>query len=232
MRRSGSHREENDDRKIPQKVSFQGQDSDSSKGSSPVFQGPEPPVPGQIGGTIVEESSSDRRTDSSPAASPNTVSPVYLSWGAPQQGSTRWADQRLSPALSPLVPTMHPPGSSATPGIGMGMNRQDDDDSKKSDNGEKSVMVCRHWKSKGWCRLDAQCKFLHPEHKRGTGVPIPPTKPANSTGAQGSTGTPPGTGSKRSSRRAGRNKHGSSAEGARSGATGSSSGGLESVGSS
>jgi len=32
---------------------------------------------------------------------------------------------------------------------------------------EKSTMVCRHWKSKGWCRLGTQCKFLHPEHKRG-----------------------------------------------------------------
>merc|ERR1712032_1728454 len=36
--------------------------------------------------------------------------------------------------------------------------------------GEKSVMVCRHWKSKGWCKLEAQCKFLHPEHKRGAGT--------------------------------------------------------------
>jgi len=34
---------------------------------------------------------------------------------------------------------------------------------------EKSVMVCRHWKTKGWCRLDSEgkCKFSHPEHKRG-----------------------------------------------------------------
>jgi len=35
---------------------------------------------------------------------------------------------------------------------------------------EKSVMVCRHWKSKGWCRLGNDCKFLHPEHKRGSGI--------------------------------------------------------------
>lgn len=34
---------------------------------------------------------------------------------------------------------------------------------------EKSVMVCRHWKSKGWCRMEGNCKFLHPEHKRGVG---------------------------------------------------------------
>jgi hypothetical protein len=32
---------------------------------------------------------------------------------------------------------------------------------------EKSTMVCRHWKSKGLCKLGSKCKFLHPEHKRG-----------------------------------------------------------------
>jgi len=32
---------------------------------------------------------------------------------------------------------------------------------------DKNIMVCRHWKSKGWCRLESNCKFLHPEHKRG-----------------------------------------------------------------
>lgn len=36
---------------------------------------------------------------------------------------------------------------------------------------EKSTMVCRHWKSKGWCRLQSNCKFLHPEHKRGISAP-------------------------------------------------------------
>lgn len=35
---------------------------------------------------------------------------------------------------------------------------------------EKSVMVCRHWKSKGWCKLGDDCKFLHPDHKRGAGI--------------------------------------------------------------
>jgi len=32
---------------------------------------------------------------------------------------------------------------------------------------EKSQMVCRHWKSKGWCRYESQCKFSHPAGKRG-----------------------------------------------------------------
>jgi len=40
------------------------------------------------------------------------------------------------------------------------------DDSEPSDP-EKSIMVCRHWRSKGFCRMQDNCKFLHPEHKRG-----------------------------------------------------------------
>jgi len=36
---------------------------------------------------------------------------------------------------------------------------------------DRSPMVCRHWKSKGWCRLESSCKFLHPEHKRGVCAP-------------------------------------------------------------
>jgi len=43
--------------------------------------------------------------------------------------------------------------------------------SAPSSDAERSVMVCRHWKSKGWCRLDSKCKFLHPEDKRGVCAP-------------------------------------------------------------
>jgi hypothetical protein len=41
------------------------------------------------------------------------------------------------------------------------------DDSVSPMEEEKSLMVCRHWKSKGWCRYESQCKFLHPSSKRG-----------------------------------------------------------------
>jgi len=37
---------------------------------------------------------------------------------------------------------------------------------------DRTPMVCRHWKSKGWCRLEANCKFLHPAHKCGVSAPI------------------------------------------------------------
>lgn len=44
------------------------------------------------------------------------------------------------------------------------------EDSERTSDPEKTTMVCRHWKSKGWCRLESNCKFLHPEHKRGVGA--------------------------------------------------------------
>lgn len=45
------------------------------------------------------------------------------------------------------------------------------DDSDQASDPEKAVMVCRHWRSKGWCRLEGNCKFLHPESKRGIAAP-------------------------------------------------------------
>jgi len=41
------------------------------------------------------------------------------------------------------------------------------DNNSEAADCDKSTMVCRHWKSKGWCRLESNCKFLHPENKRG-----------------------------------------------------------------
>jgi len=32
---------------------------------------------------------------------------------------------------------------------------------------ERNSAVCRHWKSKGWCRLESKCKFSHPECEGG-----------------------------------------------------------------
>lgn len=36
--------------------------------------------------------------------------------------------------------------------------------------GEKGLVVCRHWKNKGWCKFQDTCKFQHPDHKRGVGL--------------------------------------------------------------
>jgi len=40
------------------------------------------------------------------------------------------------------------------------------------DTSSKSHMVCRHWKTKGWCKYQMNCKFMHPEHKRGIGAAV------------------------------------------------------------
>jgi len=45
------------------------------------------------------------------------------------------------------------------------------EESDQTSDSEKSAMVCRHWKTKGWCRMESNCKFLHPEHKRGIAAP-------------------------------------------------------------
>jgi hypothetical protein len=45
------------------------------------------------------------------------------------------------------------------------------EESEQASDSEKSIMVCRHWKTKGWCRMESNCKFLHPEHKRGIAAP-------------------------------------------------------------
>jgi len=35
-------------------------------------------------------------------------------------------------------------------------------------------VVCRHWTTRGWCRMQANCKFLHPEELRGSLMPPMP----------------------------------------------------------
>jgi hypothetical protein len=65
-----------------------------------------------------------------------------------------------------------------------------DEDLESPKEDEKSQMVCRHWKTKGWCRYESQCKFLHPEHKRGICASCPPengdvTMPSRSTRRRG-----------------------------------------------
>lgn len=60
---------------------------------------------------------------------------------------------------------------------------------------DKSVMVCRHWKSKGWCRMEMGCKFRHPESKRGTTAhKLAASAPKPSSGNAGGEGAAsPGT---------------------------------------
>lgn len=62
------------------------------------------------------------------------------------------------------VPEESPPQSIETsPLCPMHISHEDSEPSEP----ERNTMVCRHWRSKGWCRMEANCKFLHPENKRG-----------------------------------------------------------------
>lgn len=41
---------------------------------------------------------------------------------------------------------------------------------KPEDDTKKSSIVCCHWKNKGFCKLDSNCKFMHPADKKGVGA--------------------------------------------------------------
>eukprot|EP00929_Paragymnodinium_shiwhaense_P008920 TRINITY_DN112909_c0_g1_i1.p1 TRINITY_DN112909_c0_g1~~TRINITY_DN112909_c0_g1_i1.p1 ORF type:complete len:518 (+),score=71.71 TRINITY_DN112909_c0_g1_i1:72-1625(+) len=209
------------------------------------------------------------------AGSKNDASsqPLYLAWSNPGVGADgrgagqRWADQRLSPSISPMLPSTHPSGggvltmspvmpSTQPKGGGMLLERLEEegpsdthavpssgsgalgfvDSAAAAAAAEKSVMVCRHWKSKGWCRLEDSCKFLHPQHKRGTGSsnaketrqtgsssmdssarpPLGGVVAGYGAGQVGQAGMgpgPPAAGNSRSSRRTGRSRAGGTAPG-------------------
>lgn len=155
------------------------------------------------------------------------TAPVFLAYqqhngGPGMAGAQRWADTRISPTVSPLVPMSAPPGEgverSTAPQLVLATavehpEEGDSPDAAGAGNGEKSVMVCRHWKSKGWCRLEASCKFLHPDHKRGNVItPAPKATNGGNSGVpavplpEGSAGLAAKSSTR--SRRAGRNRHG------------------------
>mmetsp|Transcript_84967 Transcript_84967/g.134214 ORF Transcript_84967/g.134214 Transcript_84967/m.134214 type:complete len:434 (+) Transcript_84967:85-1386(+) len=190
-----------------------------SQESSPVIQGKEPSFPlllGASGSNAVSGSGgSDGHSNStmpqkvhSPSMPEITekhmsdINPMYLAWQQQHQGhpgfppghpgaagAQRWADQRLSPTVSPMAPMTSPPGEGTTQLVLVDRTGALEDasspDAPTAGSSDKSVMVCRHWKSKGWCRLEGDCKFLHLEHKRG---PAPPAAKAGAiSNASGST---------------------------------------------
>eukprot|EP00931_Biecheleriopsis_adriatica_P036912 TRINITY_DN211_c0_g4_i1.p1 TRINITY_DN211_c0_g4~~TRINITY_DN211_c0_g4_i1.p1 ORF type:complete len:309 (+),score=43.67 TRINITY_DN211_c0_g4_i1:128-1054(+) len=59
-------------------------------------------------------------------------------------------------------------GQSSSEGAGGG---------SRSGVNDQSNMVCRHWYSKGWCRLMHSCRFLHPIQERGAGRSRKRSKP-------------------------------------------------------
>ncbi|CAK0836728.1 unnamed protein product [Prorocentrum cordatum] len=113
------------------------------------------------------------------------TSPAEQGSGASRGRAVLLADSGTStaqPASSrvlPEAPLAHPHGYSAG---------SVDDAPLDAD---RSVMVCRHWRSKGWCRLEGGCKFLHPDGKRGT-APKKGGGAARDGAGSTSDGVPPG----------------------------------------
>mmetsp|Transcript_38492 Transcript_38492/g.99480 ORF Transcript_38492/g.99480 Transcript_38492/m.99480 type:complete len:461 (-) Transcript_38492:69-1451(-) len=214
--------------KVQQRVTFarpaQPPAAGASSNSSPITSDMEPvgrATSSGTGGGGAASGTMGSRTGAAAAAS----GPLYLAWSEQQPGSG-WPDQRRTPTVSPVVPTMEPPGSGAFQSLmlsideSVGRSASDSiagqaDKDETDEGGEKSIMVCRHWKGKGYCRLEDKCKFLHLEHKKGSGAP--PAKPKRSEKdrdkakasegeeAAGKEGAP-STSKGRSLRRAGRNR--------------------------
>lgn len=65
----------------------------------------------------------------------------------------------------PLASTSRPPAPSPVGPMSTGTPPSESSQGSPS----RRRLVCCHWKNKGWCRYQDNCKFLHPLHKRGVG---------------------------------------------------------------
>lgn len=119
--------------------------------------------------------------------------PMYIEWAKKNPGRQRWADAR-SPEASPMPAQVYLPdesvglrtSSALSPSTALEEGDAEDGDDQSADarpdaggedgmsnDGEKSLMVCKHWKGKGYCRLEANCKFQHPAHMQREGMKTP-----------------------------------------------------------
>ena len=100
-----------------------------SVGSSPVLQGLEPSWQAVL--------DSDGSASGVPAGGP-----IYVRWS--QQGGQHWRDQAGEVAAAAAAPQSRRVLPETPEGASPAVDGTD----------ERSIMVCRHWKSKGWCRLE------------------------------------------------------------------------------
>mmetsp|Transcript_85869 Transcript_85869/g.152082 ORF Transcript_85869/g.152082 Transcript_85869/m.152082 type:complete len:350 (-) Transcript_85869:110-1159(-) len=122
-----------------------------------------------------KDSESSESFESAPddAQAPGGDNPLYLTWSS-EQASAKRPSLSLTPTASPLPPEMKPfvgrtavqpqmrPGASESQG--------NSPTGKEDAQAARTAVVCRHWKTKGWCRMGEDCKFAHPEEKCGAGV--------------------------------------------------------------
>merc|ERR1712063_106996 len=102
---------------------------------------------------------------------PCDAHPLYLTWSQQEVGKH---------PVSSLHDSKHSTSASAQVFLALGRPSLEEETDPEGSNRAKNVcaktgelenraMVCRHWKSKGWCRFDTNCKFMHPESKCGIG---------------------------------------------------------------
>jgi len=137
------------------KVPPSGSRSSSRSGRSNASSDPKPP--GFAGIPMMSHAQAQ-------AATAPEGDPLYLQWSS--QGQTGGERPSLTPTVSPVAPRILPGGNQ---GQGKPMDGGQGQ-SPESAGQAKSAVVCRHWKSKGWCRMGTECKFAHPEHKCGAGI--------------------------------------------------------------
>jgi len=163
----------------------------ASVGSSPVLHGLEPPWRAMV--------SAECSNAFTPAEAANLV---YVSCFQQPVGQGCGDQQSL--------------GEANDCGTGLPMSKFEPDEMCNMANMsdlelDKSNVVCRHWKSKGWCRLEDKCKFLHPENNCSEGNIVGSKADGPGEGIVGSTNAQEegkGAAKSKPSRRGGRNRRG------------------------
>jgi hypothetical protein len=100
-----------------------------------------------------------------PAASPGSAQPELHGLCSDIVASAAPARALAAPLVSPL-PMESKRGSSRKSTCSGDSSMSTKKLSIHTCTGSKG-MVCRHWENKGWCKYQDQCKFAHPEHRRG-----------------------------------------------------------------
>jgi len=123
---------------------------------------------GALGGFEVEVRHEDGQTvvtlriDARRSGDVALASPPFVASPAPSTAPSQTSSQASSPTAAKdgaaPPPPLAPPRRAGAKGAGA------------RPAGEKSSMVCCHWKNKGYCKYKDGCKFQHPDHKKGAGL--------------------------------------------------------------
>jgi len=126
---------------------------------------------------------------SATATPPFTVRP----WSSPVQAGVSRDVNVLLPGVPGHTGTSAHRGGGMSPSMpGTSPHRGGGTSPSTESSPASSPLVCCHWKNKGFCKYLNACKFQHPAHKRGIGVPPVSNSRAAAAAASGNrrTGRP------------------------------------------